>query len=401
MRILHTSDWHLGKTLYGKQRYKEFSDFLNWLIGTIESEEIDVLLVAGDVFDTTTPGTKAQEIYYKFLTMITQTKCRYIVITAGNHDSPSFLSAPKELLKFHNIYIVGELSEICDEVIEILDEDQIQTGIICAVPYLRDRDVRNVEAGESVEEKNSKLVDGIKNHYLMVTEEAKKIQKNNSPVIGMGHLFATGGKTLQDDGVRDLYVGSLAQIGADTFPSLFNYIALGHLHIPQILGGNEYIRYSGSPLPMGFGECKQNKIVIVADFKNHDIELTKIEIPHFQNLERVEGDKAHILNRIKELINNDFSYWVEVEYSGKDIEPDLQSDLDSLVQGSKVEILAVKNRVLYNRVLNIPIVENLETMGVADVFTKCLEVNNISEEDKPLLTQLFLNALNIVEERVG
>jgi exonuclease SbcD len=99
MKILHTSDWHLGRTLYGKKRYKEFAAFLDWLAQTIEEEKVDALLVAGDVFDISTPNNRAQELYYRFLCTVANSCCRHVVVIAGNHDSPSFLDAPKALLQ--------------------------------------------------------------------------------------------------------------------------------------------------------------------------------------------------------------------------------------------------------------------------------------------------------------
>ena len=107
MRILHTSDWHIGRTLYGRERYGEFDAFLDWLAVRAEEENIDVLLVAGDVFDNSTPGNHAQELYYRFLCRMAVSSNRHVVVTAGNHDSPSFLNAPRELLKCLNVHVVG------------------------------------------------------------------------------------------------------------------------------------------------------------------------------------------------------------------------------------------------------------------------------------------------------
>ena len=102
MKILHTSDWHLGKTLFGEKRYDEHEKFLTWLIGVLKDENIDLIIIAGDIFDTTTPSNRAQELYYSFLCNTKTTSCRHVVIIGGNHDSPSFLSAPQELLKHLN-----------------------------------------------------------------------------------------------------------------------------------------------------------------------------------------------------------------------------------------------------------------------------------------------------------
>ena len=134
MKILHTSDWHLGRSLYGRKRYEEFSAFLNWLAQTIEDEDVDVLLVAGDVFDTSTPSNRAQELYYRFLCRVSRSCCRHVVVIAGNHDSPSFLNAPKELLRILNVHVVGSMTEALDDEVIALCKDNKPEAIICAVP---------------------------------------------------------------------------------------------------------------------------------------------------------------------------------------------------------------------------------------------------------------------------
>ena len=176
--------------------------------------------------------------------------CRHVVVIAGNHDSPSFLNAPKELLKALNVHVVGNASDCLeDEVLVLRNAQDAPELIVCAVPYLRDRDIRTAEAGESVEDKERKLTDGIRAHYAAVTALAEQKRAEfggDIPVVGMGHLFTAGGQTIDGDGVRELYVGSLAYVTAQSFHS-FDYLALGHLHIPQMVSGTETMRYSGSP----------------------------------------------------------------------------------------------------------------------------------------------------------
>ena len=265
MKILHTSDWHLGQSLFNHKRYEECAAFLSWLGDLIEGEDIQALLVAGDIFDNSAPSHRAQELYYRFLGRIAQSSCRHVVIIAGNHDSPSFLNAPREVLRFLNVHVIGSIGEDCSEEVLLLKDLQGEPElIVCAVPYLRDRDIRRAEGGESREEKERKLLEGIKEHYHKVCEQAQKIREaigRPLPIVAMGHLFAAGGKTVEGDGVRDLYVGSLAQVGVEVFPGCIDYLALGHLHSPQLLGGNECYRYSGAPLAMGFGEAGRPKSV--------------------------------------------------------------------------------------------------------------------------------------------
>ena len=159
MKLLHTSDWHLGRSLYDRKRYHEFEAFLDWLIRFIGDEHVGLLLVSGDIFDSTTPSNRAQELYYHFLSRLPATGCRHAVITGGNHDSPTFLDAPKNLLGALNIHVVGAMTENPeDEIIVLKDKNGKNEAIVCAVPFLRDRDLRTVEGGESPEDKTQKLL---------------------------------------------------------------------------------------------------------------------------------------------------------------------------------------------------------------------------------------------------
>ncbi|WP_296209924.1 exonuclease SbcCD subunit D C-terminal domain-containing protein [Psychrobacter sp. UBA3480] len=274
LTILHTSDWHLGRRLYGRLRYEEFESFLHWLQDTISAQKVDILIVAGDIFDTMTPSNKAQALYYEFLGKVSRSCCQHVVIVAGNHDSPTFLDAPSNVLKFLNVHVIGTAcDDLDDEVLVLGDDDNNPHCIIAAVPYLRDRDVRSSSAGESADSKDANVIAGICEHYDNVADIAKAKQadlitthQRYIPIVATGHLFASGGKTTEDDGVRELYVGSLGKISADMFNDGFDYVALGHLHVPQRVGGRESIRYSGSPIAMGFGEAKQQKQVLLVQF---------------------------------------------------------------------------------------------------------------------------------------
>ncbi|SNT69784.1 exonuclease SbcCD subunit D C-terminal domain-containing protein [Psychrobacter sp. LV10R520-6] len=277
LNILHTSDWHLGRRLYGHMRYAEFEAFLSWLHDTISTQQVDVLIIAGDIFDTMTPSNRAQSLYYDFLTRIVKTHCQHVVIVAGNHDSPTFLDAAKGLLQALNVQVVGTACEDPNDEVLLLSSDDTENSLplclIAAVPYLRDRDVRSSQAGESGRTKDANVIAGIEAHYRAVTDCALAEQASllttygqHVPIVATGHLFAAGGRTTEDDGVRDLYVGSLGSISANLFDSAIDYVALGHLHVPQKVGGYEHIRYCGSPIAMGFGEARQQKQVLLIQF---------------------------------------------------------------------------------------------------------------------------------------
>ncbi|MGF1615167.1 MAG: exonuclease SbcCD subunit D C-terminal domain-containing protein [Gammaproteobacteria bacterium] len=403
MRILHTSDWHIGRTLYGRKRYEEFKAFLTWLAETLQQNAIDALLVAGDVFDTSAPSNRAQELYYRFLCRVAASSCRHVVVVAGNHDSPSFLNAPRELLKALNVHVVGNASEHPeDELLVLIGEQETPELIVCAVPYLRDRDIRVAEAGESIEDKERKLVEGIRSHYAAVAALAEQKRTElgaDIPIVAMGHLFTAGGQTIDGDGVRELYVGSLAHVTAGIFPENFNYLALGHLHVPQKVSGFDIIRYSGSPLPMGFGEAKQQKSVCQVEFHSKIAAVQLIDVPAFQKLERIKGDWDGIADRILQLSATDSQAWLEVVYEGADVIGDLRERLDAAISGTGMEILRVKNTRILERVLGqTHEEETLDDLNVNDVFERCLAVHEVPDEQRPELMRTYQETLSSLYE---
>lgn len=408
MRVLHTSDWHIGRTLYGRKRYGEFEAFLIWLVETIRKNEIDAVLVAGDIFDTSAPSNRAQELYYQFLCRVAASSCRHVVVIAGNHDSPSFLNAPRELLKALDVHVVGSSAESPeDEVLVLRNEQDTPELIVCAVPYLRDRDIRMTEAGESVEDKGRKLIDGIRNHYATVAalaEQKREELGGDIPIVAMGHLFTAGGQTVDGDGVRELYVGSLAHVTAGIFPACFNYLALGHLHVPQKVNGSETIRYSGSPLPMGFGEAKQQKSVCQVAFGRGDSGSTAasvqlINVPVFQKLECVKGDWDGISSRILELSATSSKGWLEVIYEGDEVISDLRERLEAAISGTQMEILRIRNNRIVDRVLGqIHEEETLDDLDVNDVFERCLAVHDVPEDQRPELLRAYQETVSSLYE---
>jgi exonuclease SbcD len=394
MKLLHTSDWHIGRALYGRKRYDEFEAFLNWLAGLIEAEDIDVLLVAGDVFDNSTPSNRAQEMYYRFLCRVAAFPNRNVVVTAGNHDSPSFLNAPRELLKFLNIHVIGFASgDPADELIVIAGPDNEPQLIVCAIPYLRDRDIRTAEAGESIEDKERKIIEGIRAHYRTVfdaAEEKRVALKKPVPIVAMGHLFTAGGQTVDGDGVRELYIGSLAQVGRDVFPEGIDYLALGHLHIPQRVGSSDFIRYSGSPLPIGFGEAGQGKSVVLVEFSGNAPRIDNIPVPRLQELKTLQGDWQTIARGIDELKVKESKAWLEIVYDGDEIAGDLRERLDEAIKGTGIEILRVKNnRVLERAMSGMSADETLDDLDATDVFKRCLESHEIPEDQRPALLSSY------------
>ena len=401
MRIVHTADWHIGALLYQHKRYEEWAAFLDWLAAWLADNGVDVLLIAGDIFDTTTPSNRAQELYYRFLCSLTKTPLRHVVITAGNHDSPSFLEAPSALLRLLHIHVVAQATENCaDEVIPLYAQDGSLELIVCAVPYLRDRDVRTALAGETYEEKEEKLRLGIAEHYAQVAEEALRVRGDSSvPIIAMGHLFAAGGKTVEGDGVRELYVGKLARVAADCFSPLFDYVALGHLHVPQTVGGCSHIRYSGSPLPIGFGEADQEKSLSLVTFTQGEMELSSVPIPRWQKLAFVRGDLEEIGARIRDLSVSAPGAWLEILYTGSECVADLQERVYAMLAQTTLTALCICQARTEEKTLVSEQGERLEELTVEEVFRRCLDEHGIVEADRPALLAAYREVLREIAER--
>ena len=403
LKILHTSDWHLGRSLYGQNRHAEFAAFLDWLMQTLQQERVDVLMIAGDVFDTITPNHAAQELYYRFLAQVSAyCLCRHIIIIGGNHDSASFLNAPKALLFALNVHVIGAATNPIDKEVLVLKNAQGEpAAIVCAVPYLRDRDVRLSVDGESSQDKSLALTQGIKDHYrqaLAIAEHKQQELGSNAPIIAMGHLFSQGGMTLDADGMRELYVGSLAHIGADCFDG-FDYVALGHLHVPQAVGGQAHIRYCGSPIPMGFGEAKQQKQVLHVAFTGRLPEITAINIPNFQVLQRIQGDLPHIQAELKQLMQSGSTAYIEVVYQGNELVADLSEKLDAQVQGSDLRLLRVYNRQFVNNVLASASADaTLPDLNPTEVFEACMAQHDLDDAQKAQFRDSYQHVLHQVEQ---
>lgn len=403
MKILHTSDWHLGRTLYSKkERQEEHKAFLEWLLKTIKENSIDLLLIAGDIFDTASPSTTSQRMYYDFLVKVKTAGCENVIVVGGNHDSPSFLNAPKDILAALNVAVIGNATEnIEDEILVVKDNNGNPTIIVCGVPFLRERDISRFAEGENYSDRSKRINENIKKHYEEIAELAENKRKElgkQIPIIATGHLSVAGGQRNEDDAVRETYIGNIEAVGSDIFPDTFEYVALGHYHIPSKI--KEHIRYCGSPIPMGFGEAKQTKCVYVVDYaKGQNIET--IEIPIFQKLESIVGDKIFIEKRLTELKKSGSSVWVEVIYKGDEVFPDFSAWTNEQVTNSEIEVLKLQNRQHLNEVLTTnDTTDSLDELNAFDVFDKLLDKSSISDEQKEELKESYkeiVDGLNIEE----
>lgn len=300
LRILHTADWHLGKLLGDLSREAEHAAFLRFLLDCIIHENIDVLIIAGDVFDSANPPQSAVAQYYQFLSELhSRSRCQVIAI-AGNHDSPAHLEAPKPLLKLLRTHVVGHLPlDRCDALIPIPSAENPQL-ILVAIPFLRDKDLRSGQSGQSAAEIQAALNQSITEIYQQAAGKAREIYPPSLPLIALGHLTVAGSQS--SDSEREIHIGGLGALPADNFPAEFSYVALGHLHRPQACGRHETIRYAGSPIPLSFSESTDRKELRLLEL-NDDFTLNhrSIAIPLTRKLIQIKSDSAGIEQKLLEL----------------------------------------------------------------------------------------------------
>jgi len=403
MNLLHTSDWHIGRALCGRKRYDEYAAFLGWLAQTIDRRRIEVLLIVGDVFDSSTPSNRAQQLYYQFLKEISAGCCRHVVIVGGNHDSPSLLEAPRDLLRLFQVHVVGCATENPeDEVLILKDPDGRAELVVCAVPYLRDRDIRNARPGESVEEKNINLVNGIADHYrqvMEIAEQQRRVSAHYLPIVATGHLFVAGASSVEGDGMRDLYVGSLVHVAANLLPDTIDYLALGHLHRAQTVGGNPRRRYCGAPLPMSFNEADSEKCVLAVALDEDHCAVSPIAVPCFRQLRTLRGSLEELLAALEDLRKQNEPVWLEVIYDGDDLVPQLQLTLHEAIADSPLEILRIVNNRLIARVLEQQAPrESLDDLSEEAVFHRCLDLHGLPEAQGEELLHLFRETLQALAD---
>lgn len=383
MKILHTADWHLGHKLYQKERDDEFEFVLHWLIDCIREQQIDMLIVAGDIFDTDMPPNSARRLYYDFLCRLSETDCRDVVIVAGNHDSPHTLEASKELLRRFNIHVVGQIPENrSEQIIEICDKTTGElTAVVAAVPFLRDRDLRTSQAGQTTEERRQQMRLGVQRHYEELRQEILPYMQRNVPLIATGHLFVSGGD--RDGRLNTIHIGTLDVIEASQFPLEFDYIALGHLHRPQRMRGFEHICYSGTLIPLDFNEINYSQIVKVLDFEGKKLRRSQnIEVPQYRKIRHYKYELEQMKEKLASL-EPDRPTWLKLEVPTLSFYSNLfDEEIAPLLKDKNVEVLSCTQPLLSDNSENIDaehLLPNLSELSAAQVFKMKMDAAGITD----------------------
>ena len=349
MRLFHTSDWHLGQTLHGQERDFEHACFLDWLLGQLKLRQPDALLIAGDVFDTVNPPVKAQERLYDFIVSAhEQQPGLTIVMIAGNHDSGSRIELPGPLMRSLRTHALGR--------VQWLDEGQLDSERLLipltnakgkveawclALPFLRPAEVTGPHLGED-------YLRGIGQVHEKLIATALERRQPKQALVAISHAHMAGG-SVSEDSERSLIIGNAEALPASLFGEEIAYVALGHLHKPQKVNGEERIRYCGSPLPLSFSEIKYPHQILEVELKgNKLVGVESRSVPRAVALQRVgPAPLAEILDSLGELPVVDLlddpqrQPWLEVRVQLDEPQPDLRQQLETALHGKAVRLVRI------------------------------------------------------------
>jgi len=344
LKVLHTADWHLGKDLYTYDRTEEFELFFSELKSVIRNENIDILLVAGDVFDTASPGNAVAKRYYELICDLhSEFSDLDIIITAGNHDSPSYLNAPKEVLLSQKTIVIGSVAKIdgnidYNSLVFEISKNGEPAAIICAVPFLRRGDLY-----DSMSQPIS-----VSQFYQDVAQIAIELRGDkNIPIIATGHLTTSNAE--YSTSIAGDQVGGQDSINAAELPSDFTYFALGHIHKPQPVDGNRAVRYSGSPIAFSFAEKDYKHSFAVIEFNGNSINGIKLcNIPQLIPLKTIP-DEPQSFNDVKQQllqIPDDEKMYLEVNLLQQDINPDTKAQIINCLKTKAAKFCTFKKNIV-------------------------------------------------------
>ncbi|WP_214512720.1 exonuclease SbcCD subunit D C-terminal domain-containing protein [Pseudomonas brassicacearum] len=349
MRLFHTSDWHLGQNLHGQERDFEHACFLDWLLRQLTHEKPDVLLIAGDIFDTVNPPVKAQERLYDFIVSAHEQNANLtIVMIAGNHDSGSRIELPAPLMRRLRTHALGRVLWLDDGQLDVerlllpLPDAKGKVKAWClALPFLRPAEVTGAQLGDD-------YLRGIGQVHEWLIAAANSKRKKGQALIAISHAHMAGG-SVSEDSERSLIIGNAEALPASLFGPSISYVALGHLHKPQKVNGEERIRYSGSPIPLSFSEIGYQHQIL--DITLDGEVLVKVEprlIPRAVNLQRLgPAPLADLLVQLKDLPDIDLladvqrQPWLEVRVRLDEPQPDLRHQVETALQGKAVRLVRI------------------------------------------------------------
>lgn len=404
LRIFHSADWHIGKGLGNIDRTDDFRVFFKDLLAMIAERQPDVLLISGDVFDTSMPANSAQRLYYDFMRSLEGTSVRATIVTAGNHDSQRFLEAPRALLETLRCYVAGDTVE--RQTFVLRDDDGAPYLAVAAVPYLREGDVRRGTMDDTDTDRAQRFEAGVRAHYdavhSLLMDELKGARV---PLVAMGHLFVTGSKMkpnsdpVESDG--SVYVGTLRNVTADAFGDRWDYVALGHIHHGQEVKAKVPMRYSGSPVALSYSHMTYHHHIVEVTFdETGAMSVEELPVKQPRHFVQVKGTLDELKAGIDQAGATYVMPFVEATLTSDECLPDLSNELTTYGETHGVIVTAVRNEALAARYAQI----NEEAPDLSDltpdaVFKAYLRENfdeEVAQARFDLFADLFHEIVNDV-----
>lgn len=406
MRLLHTADWHLGQTLHGVPRTYEHARFLSWLLTTLGEQAIDALLIAGDVFDSASPPPAAQEQYYQFLAAARRLYPRLqVVVVGGNHDSAARLDAPAPVLQAIGVKVIGGL--LPDDpperaVVPLLDASGEEVALLLAVPFLRPRDLPGVADPNAPAQQ--RLVEGHRSLYRRLTEFAEGRRRKGQALLATGHAYLQGGM-VSELSERKIQMGNQQALPVDVFSENLAYVALGHLHRAQAVGGRETVRYSGSPIPLSMTERDYPHQVVLVELEGERVQkIEPLLVP--RSVELIAVPEAHLLvERVKEILRDlpkeappgvppEARPLYEVRVWLEEPRPHLKAELESAMEGVFGRLVRIDVKRPDRRAPEVPLgAGDLSSLSPVEVF-KAAYARERKKVAAPELVGLFEGLLD-------
>lgn len=402
-KIIHTADWHLGQTFKQKSRTEEHLYFIDWLLKTIESEQVSAVIIAGDIFDVANPSIEAMDLYHHFLVNAFKLNVTVIVI-GGNHDSAARLNTTGSLLKLINVHVIGGDINALGQIIPLKNSDGILQAAVVAVPYLRDGDLRKITEAESIKESKIAFTESVKLHYDNLLNQALNTFKN-VPIIGTAHLYISG-SSVSDSSKENMHaIGTLGQIPSYHFANGYNYLAMGHIHKPQVVKHpeNVVLKYAGSPIPLSFSERNDEKEITILTIENNNLTHQNLPIPTQRNLKRFKGNANELLVEMSSYkMASTLATWAELIITERVNFIEFNKQIDELALQNNIEIL--------EKILDVPKTENSSVRqnfnagtnnnpldDIKQIFTIKCERAGLNEENINELMPLFDESLALVQ----
>jgi DNA repair protein SbcD/Mre11 len=352
------------------------------------------VLIAGDIFDTGAPPSYARELYNHLILALRDAGVG-LTLLAGNHDSVAMLQESRELLAALNTIVIPSVqADPGDQVRVLRNRDGEPGAIVCAIPFIRPRDVLQSIAGQSAQDKQASLQDAIHAHYqtLFALAELKRAALGvHLPIVATGHLTTVGASA--SESVREIYVGALEAFPTAAFPAAA-YIALGHIHRPQKVGGFEHIRYSGSPIALSFDEARQQKQMLLVDVGEQGLErVTPLEVPSFQPMLSIKGTLKELEAAITVAaadVPEGETLWLEIVVSADDYLSDLQARIEKMTGSLPVDVLRIRReRSSLSGTLLPQAKETLNELTPDDVFARRLQTEAIDDDTRAQLVAMY------------